>query len=75
MNSTYEVHNEYFDFNNAYVTSSCTILNERCIIYLSAHAFLKLNHSILKIFELLFFPMNVKKKKYIFIDTKIMYKS
>lgn len=64
MNSTYEVHNEYFDFNNAYVTftSSCTILNERCIIYLSARAFLKLNHSILKIFELLFFPMNVKKK-------------
>lgn len=64
MNSTYEVHNEYFDFNNAYVifTSSCTILNERCIIYLSARAFLKLNHSILKIFELLFFSMNVKKK-------------
>lgn len=64
MNSTYEVHNEYFDFKNAYVifTSSCTILNERCIIYLSARAFLKLNHSILKIFELLFFPMNVKKK-------------
>lgn len=64
MNSTYEVHNEYFNFNNAYVifTSSCTILNERCIIYLSARVFLKLNHSILKIFELLFFPMNVKKK-------------
>lgn len=63
MNSTYEVHNEYFDFNNAYVIfTSCTILNERCIIYLSARAFLKLNHSILKIFELLFFPMNVKKK-------------